>query len=78
MMVFVIFIGGLMLIAIVSAVILERAEYRSVHYVPTEEELAKERGIMELEKLHFGRYSNYYQRQTKEYQAWLKPVTNKS
>ena len=62
---------GVVGLAVVIVIILERIDYRQEFWTPTQKQLDQERLIMELEKEYFGHYSNYYERQTKEYQKWL-------
>ena len=40
----------------------------------TDSDIKKERKLMELEKLHFGHYILYHERQTREYQIFLRAV----
>ena len=45
---------------------------RQKNWSPTEQDIKRERAIMDLEKKHFGRYQSYYERQSKEYKDWLR------
>lgn len=49
-----------------------RHDRQVVYYKPTEKDIARERRLMKLEERHFGHLTDFYFRQTHEYQEWLK------
>lgn len=65
------FMLGVVIALLIYALWSYYIEYRITHYAPTEKDLANERVLMELEKKHFGHYTTYYERQTKEYEEWF-------